>query len=900
MKNLKVSLDPISYQSKPKGYEGAISNRISSNVVCVDNIKLFAEDVGKKGRTFCPATFKSGVRSKENFEQAQLLVLDFDNGITWQQVKERSDQYELPVLFAYETFSSTATQQRFRAVFMNDASVTEARVVEVMQSALQNIFPESDSNCQEVSHMFFGGNSGQLLHFDESIPTVNIDDLLRNMCLCLHDKYGVTHYKRKIEEFSQRTGLALNDRKMPDVTVTDGVTGNARGGNNGNFSPSGISNIIVENGENLPNKVYQLNFSTFSTSPSSGQKPKSNPRNPHRTYRSDVLKNISSKCSLFREFKTGSRILHHQELFGIATNIIQIESGETFFTDTLMANAYFDDRVKKYDDWNYTLHYIRDYTPASCNNYCPYCNQCNHGSNIISTAIIIKRRTINKIADYNETYVSLEEAEEDFRLKLQEAINSKDSIWYIIKAQTALGKTRTYLELMKNTTMKILIAVPTVILKNEIYADAKKMGIDKIVEAPSLEEIKDELPDYMYDHIDYLYKSGKYHAVYPYIKKIVENNEEDTDFSKILSKYMNDMKKFKDFNGHAIITHRRLLYLSETILKKYDAVIIDEDILYKSIVPDKKDISIADLKSLLKTLSQNDALYKKIKKILDMVRKSRDGDNYLTLRAIDYDEDDNEDMPTGIDISSLSRAKKFCYIKKSGNANLLEDDTSTDYVSFYNEVKFKPNIKYIMLSATASEEVCEYYIKDYLKQDMEFYDCKKAQYKGQLIQNYTYPMSRSYIDRKLVEGTDIFNQIQQQTSVQNIITFKKYQKNDLYFGNLDGSNVLKGKNILVIGTPHQPDWVYKFFAYSIGLDFYLNEEFKYKGVTVRHNGYEFRFPTYEDEVLRTIQIWMIESDLEQAVGRARLLREDCKVRLYSNFPLGQAILDDVDYDNGDN
>ena len=42
---------------------------------------------------------------------------------------------------------------------------------------------------------------------------------------------------------------------------------------------------------------------------------------------------------------------------------------------------------------------------------------------------------------------------------------------------------------------------------------------------------------------------------------------------------------------------------------------------------------------------------------------------------------------------------------------------------------------------------------------------------------------------------------------------------------------------------------------------------------------------------------MIESELEQAVGRARLLRKECTVNLFSNFPLRQAIMKKSEYDN---
>ena len=127
-----------------------------------------------------------------------------------------------------------------------------------------------------------------------------------------------------------------------------------------------------------------------------------------------------------------------------------------------------------------------------------------------------------------------------------------------------------------------------------------------------------------------------------------------------------------------------------------------------------------------------------------------------------------------------------------------------------------------------------------------------------------------------------------------MITFKKYHTGDLYFGNTAGCDYLTGKDIDVIGTPHQPEWIYKLFAYSLGLDFDAEATLR-PHIPVTHNGYNFRFTSYQDQVLRAIQFYLIESELEQAVGRARLLRCDCTVNLFSNFPLCQAVLKQSEY-----
>ena len=126
--------------------------------------------------------------------------------------------------------------------------------------------------------------------------------------------------------------------------------------------------------------------------------------------------------------------------------------------------------------------------------------------------------------------------------------------------------------------------------------------------------------------------------------------------------------------------------------------------------------------------------------------------------------------------------------------------------------------------------------------------------------------------------------------------FMDHYAGELHFGNSAGCDYMKGENIDVIGTPHIPEWIYKLFAFTIGCEFDTEAKIR-PGLTVEHNGWRFRFTTYEDEVLRAIQFYIIESQLEQAVGRARLLRKKCIVNLISNFPLCQANMMEFGYNN---
>ena len=239
-----------------------------------------------------------------------------------------------------------------------------------------------------------------------------------------------------------------------------------------------------------------------------------------------------------------------------------------------------------------------------------------------------------------------------------------------------------------------------------------------------------------------------------------------------------------------------------------------------------------------------------------------------------------------LNIPALCSATHFCYRA----ASKQESDLTEDSITFIKPVKF-PDNKYIMLSATADEDICKYYFGE---ENVRFYDCKEATITG-LHQYGDKPMGRSSIRK----DPSIIKHIKQWTGFDYTISFKefhKYYEGELHFGNCAGCDTLKGKNIDVIGTPHQPEWIYKLFAYSLGYD--VDDSLKPNTVVV-HNGFRFRFMTYADATLRAIQFYMIESELEQAVGRARLLRCDCTVNLFSDFPLKQAAIEESEYDTNE-
>ena len=773
-------------------------------------------------------------------------------------------------------------------MFLNDVSIPHRRIVEAMQLALGTIFPEADPSCyRDVSKMYFGGK--ECLYYDDTIPTINVGAVFSGLTYFLQDTTG-NHYKERLSKFSRETGIALNKNGLLDVTMTDDPTealGASLSTQDGKISPSSIINIptnIIEDGENFPSMFYRVKLSDC-TNKSSVNTPVSRTGvlnrgyKYHGAYRSSVLSAISRGCQLFKEFEDGERDMTHDELFALVTNLKQIESGFQRFKEIQAEHPEFYDNERR-EKWERHLSYIRqqEYKPYSCDSFCPYCKECNHGTNILST-VRPKPGMMERTPRYSEKFYSIEEVQDDTYAAISRAYRAEDTKIHIIKSQTGAGKSHSYLQLMsENPDDRFLIAAPTNLLKDEIYNKAKRMGI-AVCKTPSLEQIKDEMPDKVRRRIEKFYRSGQHRAVHPYIESLIRPTKETRLHKKpipCLMKYMEERNVLRKFKGSVITTHRYLLNMDEERLKAFDAIIIDEDILFKSIIPNQGEITIAELKKLSADTADS-CLSMKIKTLLKLAK------DQSCIEVDSFEWDDEDDEIYSFDLPSFCQSERF-YVRRASRENGLTEDT----VTFLKSASFK-DMKYIMVSATVDEAICRQYFGE---DRVDFHECKRASYQGTLYQYPGKSMSRSSIAsdsgivRRLMKRFDM--------DEERVITFMRENIGHLHFGNTEGSNTLEGQDILVVGTPYHADFLYKLAAFTMGLDFDEDEEVGPQVVT--HNGYRFRFTTFQNEDLQHLQFWMIESELEQAVGRARLLRNPCNVHLFSNFPLRQAkMVDGFDY-----
>jgi len=310
-----------------KGDIRKIERSIAKSFFTIDDnqIKSFINVVVNQEHPFCPSTFKDGIMSRETFEQAQLFVLSFDSQndkrVSFERIKARARYYGLPILFAYNTYSLWWTETRreqFSIVFLNEIPLYDLREAEAMQKALMMMFPEADEDCSVLK---LHKGTEKLLYFDESVPTINSKWLMMNMCLRLQKRFGPTNYKRKIAEYARETGVLLNDRGLPDVSLAEVPTEYLSEKIDDKNSSKCITKITGSD-KILSHLGYKINFKDGSTSEQvSSDQERSSTSSP---IGSDLLKSLSSSCKLYQEFESGSRELSQQELLGLASNLSQV------------------------------------------------------------------------------------------------------------------------------------------------------------------------------------------------------------------------------------------------------------------------------------------------------------------------------------------------------------------------------------------------------------------------------------------------------------------------------------------------------------------------------------------------------------------------------------------------
>ena len=427
--------------------------------------------------------------------------------------------------------------------------------------------------------------------------------------------------------------------------------------------------------------------------------------------------------------------------------------------------------------------------------------------------------------------------------------------------------------------VKFIVILPTNKLKEEVACKLDIKGVSVFMTASvrgnSLipGEVREEIQD---AHNMGMHEQGK-----RILKEYRDEIKDDPDVPAVIKECDKILDGLNNLADEQVIvtTHAYYMHMPDEIVSRR-TVIVDEDILYLQLLSKSCSVSQECLEELCEKGVGSFAKIARdiLNTPLGEYRKCSWNGMQMKLRTEDPDGmecwgqyDNFNDLPYA---GAFVREENQGYIR-----------------AYYLCVAKLPQVKHIILSATLNGEIYRRYFSG---RTIHEYPVVNAAYKGRLKQYTFHSMGRSDLKKKM-EVFDVAKKIAENPDI-DMISFKCIEclnSEGLHFGNAIGVNGLKGKDLVIIGTPFQDPKFYKLAACYLGVHVDASQNLHQRRIT--YKGYTFPFMTFEDELLREIQMYSMESEQEQCVGRARLLREDCTVYLFSSFPCEQAELDFRDY-----
>ena len=842
MDKFEINIDKHQIRKKPpKGDRifGRISNRVAKNKEVL-SIEEIIYEVGEHYKAFTRANMCNNTRNDNSFEKQIFLVLDFDENPDYEKFKEKCQKYGLNYTFTYRSLRWSKENQKFRAVFVLDDWIKDRRIANVVNNLLLIMFDDTDlkadQKCKELCRMFLGGKK-----VIEAFPENRIS--IRDVCYAFHEYFRGKkrdNYGARLKTVAKDLNVAIINNelaiyKAAQANVMQTDLERVEDGSIVMFLPKNNKKIINHKNKTGKNNTEASTLRTITINKES----------------------LLVMCLLFKEFTEETRELEHDEKFILATNLRFIKGGKTWFFEALPEH-----HSKWKSHWKYNVD--NDYMPSGCNKGCPYAEQCG-GSTIYSKC----GSKIRKLSNL-DTYLPLANCQEQLKTCLREAVDAEDDNIYVIKAQTALGKTEAYCNIIQESPDKqFIIAVPTCKLQAEVVQRLKYKGIECTQTESVYETIKKlDLPD-LEEMVKKLYENGYGRFVVKQIRTYKnENYNKLTKYQRQEIDHLTGKKQGLETSRCIVTTHAYFQMMNMDTLKDYE-IIIDEDFLI-TLFKRNWSLSLGDVKKIIEKnmLSSNDR--EKLKLILEM-----------------EDQETKQISFTKPNICKLEKLYKRADEISGPLPMLLESscvvmDRVHEEIMFCKKIELPPR-KMIILSASVNEKLYEDVPGG--GERVRFWNVPDAKYKGHVIQYTAHTMSRKCIK---TAGTEkVQEKVKEIAGDVPVISFKMIDTDlDIHFGKTEGFDNLKGKDIAIVGTPHNRPALYKLLGEALG----YNTAGNITNHRVERNNYEFRIMTFADKSMRNLQLFLIETELEQAIGRARVLREDCTVYVFSNYPCQQAEL----------
>ena len=854
MKTFKITVSPISLKTKPEAKQvGNINNNLTKQIEV--NLDEFTAIISQPiAYTWTPALF-NGIRNNKNWLEQQVFGLDFDSGATPEEIIELLSRYGIIPNVIYTTMSDSETLRKFRVVFILDVVIQNFKTAEFIIKALMNLVEgKSDKATKDPSRMFYpSGATKPIFVHDEFIKTEMFMDTLMTVAVG-----EAVSKKRSIDEVVKNAEIPLSSYIYREIVVCP--------------QNDDRENDDRENEDENDDEIYN-----------NGQLVKDFDWNKAK-----------DEVKIFNDFIEG-KWLTHPQLFGIATSLRWIEGGMKLMKETM--NKWNKEGKTAYNQNNFgILPYVSKmkYTPNNLANYSLY------EEDMAKTNIISAVRNLKGLVQLGkaEKEISVDEAFERLTDEFGKILTNKEkNKVFIIKVPTGLGKTQLLSQLQN---VSATIAFPTHKLKNEVAMRFNDNGTTVLV-TPELPKFSESVRT----KIERLHDAGLYSDVSSMIRDIAKNpkesiklgnsffknassqakslySEEDVEMAK---EYISlNAKCYNTSEDIVLTTHSKATFVDFAA----DVMIFDECPLQQ--ILSIKNLAASELKQIINGIPDSEdklkvAMSKFYTRIVDFSIETE----FRTTEVIgilaekrDVIRDVILNPNNGIKTTSFLSFIDSCFYIK-------EDDNQINYV-VRRPFQGVENKTVIIMSATAAESA---YTK--LGLNVEVIDLGKVKITGKIVQNTKYSYSKTSLLSvdKVDNSKQRIEVIADKVEMLPVITFSDLKNKfnnpvkEMHFGNCSGYDGLKGRDIAVVGTYHRPAFVYALMALALG-EKISNDDLKPQVKEVTYNNAKFQLNSFKNELMTAIQLDLINQELVQCVGRARVLREDCTVNVYSGFPLRDA------------
>ena len=884
--------DAIEMTQKPSGMIiGEISNYLARSEGVLIPVEFLAMAlVAPYGYTFCPAMCRPvterGLIDK-NWKSQQVFAIDIDQNLPFEDAKNRWERYGIPPAFAYTTFSDT-DRTKYRIVFVMDSAVTDIKLRKGIMESFGRLYPEMDRKTFNPARMFFGGK--ELIYTDDANDyrsTVRIKDLPEMVGWFMSER-DRKNSKRNISAYEIKADSLLSHCQQlnPGRTFLEATTPplDRVGKNEANATTSIIYNKNRDEIFNFSITDCELTRDT----PTLFNGGEQGSMSDGSSYNENKLRNVSLEqlkegCHLFKEFYSGERWCYHEELFGLATNLLSFMGGRTWFLTGLESRSEYSaleggfklDQFKNHGLLNIEK---KGYAPQRCENYCPYNRECRHTETILTTAYFSRGtvRVFDPVA-----YITMDEAEAQLERIFNDCLSADaDGTMHVIHADAGLGKTEMYVK-AKNLCVDV-IALPTHELKEEISKRMEAAGMH-VFTVPEIPDLGIYRQRYMELHAMGAFEQAS-QLLYSIKKEI-----------PAVIGYLKELDKAKDMKDVIILTTHDRVVADGSFSNK--TILFDEDPM--SCLVRKSSMSIRDLgliEDILDRSSEvNGDAYEARTYINELATFLKTAESNKLIQGPNQAFPHLKELKTFVANELLREKKGRARFRKEGydNSNVFEffncewfikneDGSSIDYIT-KREFGFK---KAIVLSATSNK----IYYEGIFKEKLMFHEVGRVKHMGRIVQYPQHSFSKSV----MLNNPEYIALLKHVAGSNPIITYKVLEKcfpenTVLTFGNSTGTDQLNGKDITVAGTYRFSETSYFLDAAILGIECNPRKE-QMKFMPIEYDGRQFYFYTYRDnEKLRNLMLSNIESELDQAVGRARIIRNDCTVTVLSNLPLNGAV-----------